>query len=262
MRRLIIAGNWKMNKSVTESMELARKLKMKLLGEADLIIIVCPPFVSLQPLAELLKGGNIHLGAQNMYWEEQGAFTGEISPKMLLSIGVEYVILGHSERRKYFGETDETVNKKIKKALELGLKPIVCIGETLEQREEGKTLEVLERQLTEGLKEVEIDDPFNIVIAYEPIWAIGTGRNATPEQAQEAHHFIRELLGKIYGAEKAEGLTLQYGGSVKPDNARDLLIQEDVDGALVGGASLDTFNFSSIIESGKEVFQKKPCYHY
>jgi len=211
--------------------------------------------MTLLIVAELLKDSVIELGAQNMHWAEEGAFTGEVSPKMLLTSSVDYVILGHSERRKYFSEDDKLINQKATKALEAGLKPILCIGESLAQREAGETMQILEQQLRTGLEGIELTDSSKLIIAYEPVWAIGTGKNATPDQAQEAHQFIRNLLVEIFNKEIADNLTIQYGGSVKPANAYDLLSQPDINGSLVGGASLQAESFFQIIVAGKEASQ-------
>ncbi len=250
MRRKVIAGNWKMHKDLSESQNLISKLTNALnKEETKCDVIICPPFTSLSEAAALVKNTKVKLGAQNMYFEDKGAFTGEISAAMLKSVGCEYVILGHSERRTIFGESDSTVNKKIKKALSSGLRPIFCIGESLVEREKGITNEVVKRQVTEGLQQVSKGEMEKIIIAYEPIWAIGTGVNATPQQAQEVHVFVRNLIGEIFGSDTAEKQIIQYGGSVKPDNAADLLSQTDIDGALVGGACLDADSFMSIIKS-------------
>jgi len=212
-------------------------------------VIVCPPFTSLNEVHSLVKDSPVKLGAQNMFFEESGAYTGEISASMLKSVGCEYVILGHSERRTIFGESDEWINNKIKKAIERGLKVIFCIGETLAQREEGETDAVVKNQIINGLQNVTSENLKTVTIAYEPIWAIGTGKTASPEQAQEVHAFIRNLIEEIYSKESAENLIIQYGGSVKPDNAASLLSQPDIDGALVGGACLKPDSFLSIIAS-------------
>lgn len=250
MRRLLIAGNWKMHKTVSESLELVRKLSYSTNNVSALDILVCPPFTALSAVYESVKETNIKLGAQNMFWEDSGAYTGEISPVMIKDIGCEYVIIGHSERRQYFGETDEIVNKKIKAALKHNLKPIVCIGEKLEQREQGITEKVLQNQIYEGLKELSESDMEQITIAYEPVWAIGTGKTATPEIANSAQKFIRDKLKEIFNEQVAEKTRILYGGSVKPENAEGLLSQEHIDGALVGGASLDAEKFAKIIEAG------------
>ena len=252
-RRLFIAGNWKMFTSVTEATTLVKALKVKVVNIHQVDMAVCPPFTNLVSTAELLKGTAIKLGAQNLYWEEEGAFTGEISAKMLLSAGCEYVIIGHSERRQYFGETDATVNRRLQRALAVGLLPIVCVGETLAQRQAGTTEKVVEGQIRGAFAQITAADFAKVVIAYEPVWAIGTGLNATPEQAQEVHAFIRRLLENLYNRELAAACRIQYGGSVKPNNAAELLRQADVDGALVGGASLQAESFAAIIKAAEEV---------
>jgi len=246
LRRLLIAGNWKMNKTVPEALELVRELKERLKGVEDRDVLVCPPFTALYPVGRELLGSSILMGAQNMFYEEKGAFTGEISPVMLKDVGCSYVILGHSERRHIFGESDELINRKVISAVNHDLIPILCIGETLEERERGETRQVVERQVREGLKGLKPEDEF--VIAYEPVWAIGTGRSATPEMAQEVHAFIREVLTGLFGREKAKGIRILYGGSVKPENAKGLLEMPDIDGALVGGASLKAESFSKIVK--------------
>ena len=250
MRRKVIAGNWKMHKDLNESQNLISKLSNGLAKEEfQCDVIICPPYTSLSEAASLTRGTRIKLGAQNMHFEDKGAFTGEISAAMLKSVGCEYAILGHSERRAIFGETDEIINKKIKKAFNTGLKPIFCIGETLQERESGIMKDVIKRQITEGLKEISKSDMEKTIIAYEPVWAIGTGVTATPEQAQEVHVFVRGLISEIFGNDTAENLVIQYGGSVKPDNANELLSQNDIDGALVGGACLEADSFMGIIKS-------------
>ena len=249
MRKTVIAGNWKMNNDLKESEKLIVELKNLLQNEKpNCDVIVCPPFTSLSEASKLLKGSQIKLGAQNMHFEENGAFTGEVSASMLKSVGCEYVILGHSERRHIFGESNEVINKKIKKALSAGLKPIFCIGELLEERENGTTNDVVKRQILKGLAEISADDMKNIIVAYEPVWAIGTGKTASPAQAQEVHEFIRDLIEITYSLEIANDLVIQYGGSVKPDNAKELISQKDIDGALVGGACLKADSFVGIIK--------------
>ena len=250
MRRRIIAGNWKMYNNISESQNLVTKLVTGLTNQ-NLIreVIICPPFTSLSETSNLLKGTKIKLGAQNMHFEEKGAFTGEISNDMLKSVGCKYVILGHSERRTIFGESDELINKKIKKALYSDLTPIFCIGESLVQRENGTTKEVIERQVLEGIKDLNEEDVNKIIIAYEPIWAIGTGKTASPQQAQEVHKFIRSILKDTFSEATSENIPILYGGSVKPNNAEDLLAKEDIDGALVGGACLEAESFISIIKA-------------
>lgn len=239
-----------MYKDLTESQYLISKLTSGLSGKKlNCEVIICPPFTSLSEARTLLNNTPIKLGAQNMHFRESGAFTGEISAKMLKSVGCEYVIVGHSERRTIFKETDGLINEKIKTALTEELKPIFCIGETLEEREAGQEKEILKKQLAGGLDEISLDQMRNIIIAYEPVWAIGTGRTATPAQAEEMHSFIRSYIKDDFTGEIAENLVIQYGGSVKPDNAGDLLAQKDIDGALVGGACLNADSFISIIES-------------
>jgi triosephosphate isomerase len=249
MRKKVIAGNWKMNKDLHQSQNLVSEIINGLGKDIKAEVIVCPPFTSLSEVSSLLKGTQIKLGAQNMYYEESGAFTGEVSADMLKSVGCEYVILGHSERRVIFNEPDELINKKIKAALAKGLKPIFCIGELLEQRENGETMQVVSQQVEKGLEGVSAEQMKNLIIAYEPVWAIGTGKTATPQQAQEVHSFIRELVAKKFNASVSENLIIQYGGSVKPDNANQLLSQKDIDGALVGGACLKSDSFLGIIAS-------------
>lgn len=249
MRKYVIAGNWKMNNDLRESEKLIVELKNLLQNEKpNCDVIVCPPFTSLSEAAKLLKGSQIKLGAQNMHFEDSGAFTGEVSASMLISVGCEYVILGHSERRNIFGENDEMINKKIKKALSVGLKPIFCVGELLEERENGSTNEVVKRQILRGLKGISDDEMKKIIIAYEPVWAIGTGKTASPAQAQAVHEFIRDLIEIEYSLETANDVTIQYGGSVKPENANELISQKDIDGALVGGACLKADSFLGIIK--------------
>jgi len=249
MRKKIIAGNWKMYNDVNGTVNLISEIK-KVMSDKNLNagLIVCPPFTNLETAPELLKDSSIKLGAQNMYFEESGAFTGEISPLMLKSVGCEFVILGHSERRTIFGEGDQVINKKIKTAIKHALKPIFCIGETLDEREKGVTFKVIETQLKNGLEGLGEGELANLIVAYEPVWAIGTGKVATPEQAQEVHKFIRELIAKMYSQNFASQLIIQYGGSVKPENAKELLGQADIDGALVGGACLKAESFIKIAE--------------
>jgi triosephosphate isomerase len=249
MRNIVIAGNWKMNNDLAQSEKLIVELKNLLQNEKpNCDVIVCPPYTSLSEASKLLNGSQIKLGAQNMHFEENGAFTGEVSASMLKSVGCEYVILGHSERRHIFGESNEMINKKIKKALSAGLKPIFCVGELLEERESGTTNDVVKKQILKGLAEISADDMKNIIIAYEPVWAIGTGKTASPAQAQEVHEFIRDLIEITYSLEVANDLVIQYGGSVKPDNAKELISQKDIDGALVGGACLKADSFMGIIK--------------
>ena len=248
-RKILIAGNWKMYKTPQETREFLEELKSKVGGITQINIAVCPPFTSLIVAKQILEGSNIKLGAQNVFYEEEGAFTGEISCKMLKDAGCEFVIIGHSERRKYFQEDNTLINKKIKVVLRHSMKPIFCIGETLQEREENKTFEVLNIQLEEGLRGISIEDMKNIVIAYEPVWAIGTGKTATSSQAQEAHRFIRDYISKKFSSSLSEEVIILYGGSIKPHNIKELVSQEDVDGGLVGGASLSIDSFVSIIQN-------------
>lgn len=246
MRRPIMAGNWKMNNTVSESVELVKGLIEKV-ETAEKDFIVCPPYTALYTVSELVKGTDIKLGAQNIHFEEKGAYTGEISPLMLKELNVEYVIIGHSERRQYFGETDASVNKKIKTAFEYDMKPIVCVGESLAQRESGSANRIVKDQLVNGLRNIDRVEAEKIVIAYEPIWAIGTGRTATSEQANDMIKFIRSVLADIFGKDEADTVRIQYGGSVKPSNVNEIMAQSDIDGALVGGASLKADDFSKIM---------------
>jgi triosephosphate isomerase len=252
MRRSIIAGNWKMYNDAAQTASLIDALKQQLPpSRPDVLVVVCPPFTSLPAAADRLSGSTILLGAQNMSEHDEGAYTGEVSWKMLAGAGCAYVILGHSERRQYFKETDDAINRKARTALAHGLQPILCVGETLEERESNKTAAVVSGQVKGVLHGLTPTDMRSVVIAYEPVWAIGTGRNATPQQAQEVHAMIRGLVREMFGGEVAENLTIQYGGSVKPDNATDLLRQSDIDGALVGGASLKADAFSAIVRAAK-----------
>ena len=244
MRRPIIAGNWKMNKTVKEAVELINELK-PLIAKSKPEVVVCVPYTDLWAVAEAVKGSKIKLGAENVAWADSGAFTGEISADMLKEIGVEYVIIGHSERRQYFGETDESVNARLKQALAKDLKPIVCVGETLTEREKNKTKKVLKKQVLEGFKDV--TDFSNIVIAYEPVWAIGTGKTATAEDANKTIGYIRSLVKKTWGAEVAKSLRIQYGGSMKPGNAKELMAERHIDGGLIGGAALKASDFAAIV---------------
>jgi triosephosphate isomerase len=248
-RKIFIAGNWKMNKTAAETAELASALKASLAQFAGkCVIAVCPTFTSLATAVEILKGSNVKVGAQNIHWADNGAYTGEISGAMLKEIGVEYVIIGHSERRQYFGETDETVNQRIKAALKYGLKPIVCIGETLAEREGGVTNTVLEKQIRGAFADISAADMDAVTIAYEPVWAIGTGKTATPEVAQETHAFIRSVLTALYG-DKAQDIVVQYGGSMKPENSGALVSKQDIDGGLIGGAALKADSFTALIQN-------------
>lgn len=255
MRKTVIAGNWKMYKTIQEAIILSNGLKRELfnLSAADIEIVICPPFTALSEVSETIVESNIQLGAQNAHWQEEGAYTGEVSCKMLKDAGCKFIIIGHSERRQYFGETNETVNKKIRSVLKYGLTPIVCVGETLAQRESGKTFEILTDHVNNGLLGLSKDEALKLVIAYEPVWAIGTGKTATPAQAQEAHKFIRGLLAKAFDKETSNSIRIQYGGSVKPENTTELISQPDIDGALVGGASLAVESFSTIVKKASEV---------
>ena len=244
-RRYFIAGNWKMHNTLVEARALMRGIRDKLPGELDVDVAVCPPFTLLYPMGREIDGTDIKLGAQNVHFEPQGAFTGETSPAMLKAAGCTYVIVGHSERRHHFGESGDLLRRKVTAAMEAGLNVIFCVGETLEQREEARTMQVVERQMDEVLTPE--TDHSRLTIAYEPVWAIGTGRNATPEQAQEVHAFIRGRISRTYGADAAEAMRIQYGGSVKSGNAAGLLACPDVDGALVGGACLVAEEFVAII---------------
>jgi triosephosphate isomerase len=250
-RRIFIAGNWKMNKTVAEALTLVRDLRGLVSMVRDRVeIAVAPPFTAVHPVGRALDGSNIGLAGQNCHWEASGAFTGEVSAGMLKEAGCQYVIVGHSERRQYFGETDETANKRVQAVVKAGMKPILCVGETLPEREAGKTLEVVTRQLKGGLAGFGAADVAQFVVAYEPVWAIGTGKNATSDQAQEVHAHLRETLTALVGREAAEQVRIQYGGSVKPENAAELLGKPDVDGALVGGASLKAADFAAIVKAG------------
>jgi len=252
MKRYLIAGNWKMNKTTGEAVELAQKLVESLKDVKDRDILICPTFTSLYSVHQVIKGTNIKLGAQDVFYENSGAFTGEISPIMLKDVGCEYVIIGHSERRHIIGERDELINKKVKAAINNGLKVILCVGELLEEREAGKTLEVVKTQVEKGLNGISEDEMKNVVIAYEPVWAIGTGKTAKPEDAQEVHAYIRELLSKLYSKEIANETIIQYGGSVKASNIDSLMAMPDIDGALVGGASLVAEEFTRIVKFIKQ----------
>ncbi len=248
-RKKIIAGNWKMNMAPTEAVELVNTLK-PLVANDEVDVIFCVPAIDIMPAMEAAKGSNIHIGAENMYYEDKGAYTGEISPAMLKDAGVKYVVIGHSERREYFAETDETVNKKVLKAFEYGITPIVCCGETLTQREQGITLDWIRQQIKIAFLNVPAENAANAVIAYEPIWAIGTGKVATTEQAQEVCGAIRECIAEIYDEATAEAIRIQYGGSVSAASAPELFAQPDIDGGLVGGASLKP-EFGKIVNYNK-----------
>ena len=251
MRKPIIAGNWKLNKTPHEAIILANELKRDIVDIEGVDIVLCPPFTALADVADALTDTNIALGAQNIFWEDAGAFTGEISGPMLKDLGVAYVIVGHSERRQYFYETNETVNKRLRAVLKNGMTPIVCVGENLVQRESNKTFDIIKDHCEGSLKGLTAEDMKNVVLAYEPVWAIGTGKTATPQQAQEVHAFIRKLLEKMYNSEIASSVRIQYGGSVTPDNVVSLMSQPDIDGALVGGASLKAPSFAAIVKGAK-----------
>src|SRR5687767_4049100 len=251
MRTPFIAGNWKMYKTVAEAVKYVKEFRILVKDITDVEIIVAPPFPALHAAAEAARNSNIAIAAQDLYWEREGAFTGAVSAPMIKEAGAEFVIIGHSERRTLFAETDATVNRKVAAAFASGLTPIVCIGETLDQRERNETLEVLDRQIKQGLDGVSGEQLGQLVIAYEPVWAIGTGRNATPAQAGEAHAHIRQRLRQWFGGEAADLCHILYGGSVKPENIQELIAQPDVDGALVGGASLDVKAFSDIISKSR-----------
>ncbi len=249
MRKPIVAGNWKMNKTAVEGVTLVTDLKPLVAGIDAVDVVVCPPFTTISAVADAVKGTNIAVGGQNMYWEDSGAFTGEVAPGMLLTAGCTYVIIGHSERRTYFGETNETVNNKVKKALAVGLTPIMCVGETLEEREADKTEDVVKSHVEGGLKGLSADEIRKVVLAYEPVWAIGTGKTATPDQAQDVHAFIRGILVKLAGEDAAQAVRIQYGGSMKPDNAAELMSKKDIDGGLIGGAALQAASFAQIVKA-------------
>ncbi len=254
MRIPIIAGNWKLNKTPHEAIILVNELKREIVDVEGVDIVLCPPFTALADVADTLADTNIALGAQNIFWEDAGAFTGEISGPMLKDLGVTYVIIGHSERRQYFHETNETVNKRLRAALKYGITPIVCVGENLAQRESNKTFDVIKDHCEGSLRGLSAQEMKKVVLAYEPVWAIGTGKTATPQQAQEVHVFIRQLLGKMFNTDAAGSVRIQYGGSVTPDNIALLMAQADIDGALVGGASLNASSFAAIVKGAKKEF--------
>lgn len=248
MRKKVIAGNWKMNMLPNEAIEFMMQLE-PMVKDTKNEVVICAPFTDLFYTINCAQDTNIHVGAQNMHWEEKGAYTGEVSPSMLKSINCEYVIIGHSERRQYFAETDEIVNRKVKAALEYGLKPIICVGETLEEKEDGKTVEVITGQISKALKDLTLEDLRTIIVAYEPIWAIGTGKTATKEDANNSIKAIREQISKDFGT---DDVTILYGGSVKPSNAKELFQMPDIDGGLVGGASLKADLFGQIVNFDKD----------
>ncbi|MCX7699094.1 MAG: triose-phosphate isomerase [Candidatus Goldbacteria bacterium] len=250
MRLPIIAGNWKMYKTIEETIEFVTSLRglLKDVPDDKVEIVICPPFVNLQAAASVIKGSNIKLGAQNLFPKQEGAYTGEVSPLMLRSVGCSYVIIGHSERREYFKETNEFINEKVKVAIEYGITPIMCVGEKLEEREKGLTFDVVKDHVVNGLKGISKDKVQHVVIAYEPVWAIGTGKTATPQQAEEVQKYIRKLLSEMYDEQTAQTIRIQYGGSVKPENIKELMACENIDGALVGGASLKADSFEQIVK--------------
>lgn len=250
MRKKIVAGNWKMNKTVEEAAALVKGLKLELADMVDVETVVCPPFTALKTVSDLIADTQIKLGCQNMSDQDDGAYTGEVSHTMLKEIFVKYVILGHSERREYYGETDAIVNSKVKKALSKNLRPIVCVGEKLDDREAGRTEKVVEDQVRSSLADITAEQLEDVVVAYEPVWAIGTGKTATAEQAQDVHKFIRGVVADRVGQEAADALRIQYGGSMKPANAAELLGQPDIDGGLIGGAALDAASFAGIVKAG------------
>jgi triosephosphate isomerase len=247
-RKPFIAGNWKMYKTCSEAVDTAENLVKLISQYSDADVMIAPAYIALAQVNEAVKGSMVKLGAQNLYWEKEGAYTGEISPEMLVSAGCEYVIIGHSERRQFFGETNETVNKKIKASFNYNLKPILCIGESEKEREANDTFNVLDKQIRMGLEGLLPDNMQNTTLAYEPVWAIGTGKTATSKQAQEVHLFLRNLIEKLFGKTIAESIRILYGGSVKPENIAELMSMPDVDGALVGGASLDADKFAQIVK--------------
>jgi len=248
MRIPVIAGNWKLNKTVAEALAFANEIKTRLAGVTGVVPVVCPPFLAVQPVAQALRGSAIGVGAQDCFWETSGAFTGEVSPEMIKESGATYVIIGHSERRQFFHETNATVNKKVKQALAAGLTPIVCVGETLAEREAEVTDQVVNDHITNGLAGVPAADMARTIVAYEPVWAIGTGKTATPQQAQAVHAFIRARLAALWSNAVADQVILQYGGSVNPGNVKELMAQPDIDGALVGGAALKADSFEQLVK--------------
>ncbi len=249
MRTPFVAGNWKLNKTSDEAEILARGVVGAVSGVTGVDVAICPPFTALERVSSVVCCTGVGLGAQNMYWEAEGAFTGEVSAPMLLTCGCEYVILGHSERRQFFGETDETVNRRLKAALSAGLKPIVCVGESFDERQNDVTEQVVEAQMRGALNGISADDAQGITLAYEPVWAIGTGLTATPEQAEAVHAFLRQVLAQLYHDDVSQNIRIQYGGSVKPDNAAELFEQDNIDGGLIGGASLEADDFAAIVKA-------------
>lgn len=256
-RKYIIAGNWKMNKNATEAKDFAEELVEHQGNQTDVSVVVCPPATDLQAVGHVFEGSNCSLGAQNMHPADAGAYTGEVSAEMLRDLFVSYVILGHSERRQYFGETDAFVNEKVHTALRNNLKPILCVGESIEERDAGRMIEVVKHQLLEGVSGVSEDQLDSLVLAYEPIWAIGTGRTASPEQAQEVHAALRGILAEQFSSEAASRVRILYGGSMKPENADSLLAQVDIDGGLIGGASLDVRSFVKLVEAAQAITERQ-----
>lgn len=248
MRKPVIAGNWKMHNTISEALDLVKGIKPQVEDVTDVEIIVAPVYTALASIAAELKGSNINVASQNIFWEVKGAFTGEVAPNMITDAGCTHAIIGHSERRQYFGETDETVNKRVKAAITAGLIPILCVGETLEERDAGNTITVVATQTKGGLKDIAKEDMVKIIIAYEPVWAIGTGKTATPEMAEDVHKQIRRIVSEISDVKIANSIRVLYGGSVKPENVDDLMAQPDIDGALVGGASLKADSFVRLVK--------------
>lgn len=257
MRKPIIAGNWKMYKDINEAIELANAIKRGVFEAENVEIVICPPFTDLGEVGEMMTGSNVGVGAQNCHWEKEGAFTGEISVGMIKSVNCSYVIIGHSERRKYFGETDKNVNRKVSAVIEGGLVPIMCVGETLEEREAGKTMEVVKQQVLGGLEGFSESSMKDLVIAYEPVWAIGTGKTATPTQAEEVHAMIRSLLSERFSQALADSTRILYGGSVNPGNIKELMSEKDIDGGLIGGASLKSESFIEMVNKTSQLYAEK-----
>lgn len=256
-KKPFIAGNWKLHKTISEAVELTKKINQDAGKEKDAEMVVIPPFTALSEVKKVLSESQVLMGAQDVFWKESGAYTGEISPTMLKEAGCDFVVVGHSERRQYFGDTDEKVNKKIIAALDAGLSPILCVGEELEERENNQTFDKIKKQITQGLENLNQDQIKNVIIAYEPIWAIGTGRTASPEQAEEVHGFIRNQLAEMVGKEDSSCAIILYGGSVKPKNAFSLIKEKNINGALIGGASLKADSFVDIIREAKKAYKEK-----
>jgi len=256
-KKPFIAGNWKLHKTISEAVELTKKINQAVGKEKNAKIAVIPPFTALSEVKKELSKSQVQTGAQDVFWEESGAYTGEVSSSMLKEAGCDFVVVGHSERRQYFGDTDERVNKKIKAALDAGLTPIMCVGETLQERENNNTFDKIKKQINQGLKSLDPEQTKNVIIAYEPIWAIGTGRTATPEQAEEVHAFIRNQLTEMVGKETSSYAIILYGGSVKPKNAFSLIKENNINGALIGGASLKADSFVDVIKEAKKAYKEK-----